>query len=120
MCIRDSHGALNAAKGPLTPDQIRAAFKKKVRPGVATLMRVLNAGLRDGSLRAVALGGGLLRYEPAARPLRQRFVCDACHASAPLHAPTAEDSPRVPAGARPTGDGDTLRARCVACVAPAS
>ncbi len=61
------YAALAEAEGPLTAVQIRMAFKKKVRPGIATVYRAVNAGVRNGLLKEVPQGDGTMRFEPADR-----------------------------------------------------
>ena len=113
------YAALAEADGPLTAVQIRMAFKKKVRPGIATVYRAVNAGVRDGVLKEVALGGvgsdGAMRFEPADRGHHHHFHCTACERVVDIEGCPGHMEALVPAGCRLTGHDLTLRGLCEAC-----
>lgn len=109
------YAELAEAEGPLTAVQIRMAFKKKVRPGIATVYRAVNAGVRDGVLKEVAIGTGAMRYETADRGHHHHFACTACERVIDIPGCAGELAGLVPDGCRLTGHDITLRGLCEAC-----
>ncbi|MEE9404574.1 MAG: transcriptional repressor [Algisphaera sp.] len=106
---------LAMAEGPLTAIQIRMAFKKKIRPGIATVYRAVGAGIRDGLLKEVALGNGAMRYEPADRGHHHHFACTACDRVIDIPGCPGSLDGLVPDGCRLTGHDITLRGLCESC-----
>ena len=71
--------ALEAAPGPLTPQEIlTAASKLQTGLGLATVYRNLNILESRGDIVSVHLPNESARYEPAGREHHHHFRCETC------------------------------------------
>ena len=65
------------APGPRSANEIWGDMRGS-GVGLATVYRALKRGVESGRLRAVELGGGPPRFEPADREHHHHFLCSGC------------------------------------------
>ena len=105
---------LRDAEGPLSADEVRHALAD-TGIGQATVYRLLNRGVAEGTLQAVQLPTGPARYEPADRPHHHHFTCDACDRVFDLVGCPGRLDRLLPAGFELASHDLTLHGRCADC-----
>jgi len=70
-------GAIRQAGRPLSADEVRELLRNS-GIGLATVYRAVKRGVAEGVLRAIHLGSGGARYEPASLGHHHHFECDRC------------------------------------------
>jgi Fur family transcriptional regulator, ferric uptake regulator len=81
------------------------------------IYRNLERFVEDGILRTVTVDSGRTYYEPATCISHAHFVCDGCHAVAPLRDEVEVPKRALPSGVRVTHTDIVVHGTCPACFA---
>lgn len=111
--------ALEAAPGPLTPQEVLdLASKEQESLGLATVYRTLNALETSGDITPVHLPNESKRYEPAGRGHHHHFRCEVCEQVFELEAKcpvTVLEGVTLPGGYKVQDHELTLYGLCPSC-----
>ncbi len=110
---------LGDAAGPLCADEVCEALRE-TGIGIATVYRLLKAGVADGSLVAVPMPSGPVRYEPAGRPHHHHFECLRCRRVYDVGGCPGHLEGMLPAGFALEAHEVLLQGRCAACAGGAA
>lgn len=111
--IRD---VLREAGAPLSPREVHASARKKVRGvGIATVYRTLKSLLDEGFLVSVELPGETPRYELSGKEHHHHFTCTACKRVFEIHGCPGDLKHLVPEGFVLTDHDVVLSGLCAAC-----
>ena len=106
--------ALGAADGPLSARELWSRLSG-TGVGLATVYRALQRGVAEGTLEAVEVLGGGVRYEPKDREHHHHFLCSTCDHAFDLFGCVEGLESLVPDGFRMTGHEVVLLGTCDAC-----
>jgi Fur family transcriptional regulator, ferric uptake regulator len=113
---RAIRAALERADRPLSPREVLAASKRRVRSlGMATVYRNLNTMVQEGSLVEVELPGEPPRYEMAGKRHHHHFMCESCNRAFEVDACPGDMQALVPEGFSLTRHEVVLYGACPQC-----
>ncbi len=106
--------ALDEADGPLSARELWSRLSG-TGIGLATVYRALQRGVEKGTLEAVEVLGGGLRYEPRDREHHHHFLCSICDRAFGLFGCVEGLESLLPGGFQMTGHEVVLLGTCDGC-----
>ena len=106
--------ALDEADGPLSARELWSRLSG-TGVGLATVYRALQRGVEKGTLEAVEVLGGGLRYEPRDREHHHHFLCSICDRAFDLFGCVEGLESLLPGGFQMTGHEVVLLGTCDGC-----
>ena len=106
--------ALDEADGPLSARELWSRLSG-TGVGLATVYRALQRGVEEGTLEAVEVLGGGLRYEPRDREHHHHFLCSSCDRAFDLFGCVEGLESLLPGGFQMTGHEVVLLGTCDGC-----
>ncbi|MDE2692280.1 MAG: transcriptional repressor [Acidobacteriota bacterium] len=106
--------ALDEADGPLSARELWSRLSG-TGVGLATVYRALQRGVEEGTLEAVEVLGGGLRYEPRDREHHHHFLCSSCDRAFDLFGCVEGLEDLLPGGFQMTGHEVVLLGTCDGC-----
>jgi Fur family transcriptional regulator, ferric uptake regulator len=104
------------ADRPLSPDEAFSFAQKQVDAlSIATVYRNISSLVEDGWLAAVAVPGGVARYEVAGKAHHHHFQCKICGTVHELEGCDIDARPKLPRGFKYTGHDMFVYGVCPAC-----
>ena len=106
--------ALDEADGPLSARELWSRLSG-TGVGLATVYRALQRGVEEGTLEAVEVLGGGVRYEPKDREHHHHFLCSTCDHAFDIFGCVEGLESLVPDGFTMTGHEVVLLGTCDVC-----